>query len=105
DESQEEGPFEGAADDGSQQAGGGGAGGGQQQGKIPPLAQLKMLKAIQQDIYDRAKAIKPTDPAVTRLRENLATEQEELSALGENMMKILMDQNAPTNPLERMPQQ
>jgi hypothetical protein len=105
DEAQEDGPFEGAADDGAQQGGQGGEGaGGGQQSTVPPLAQLKMLKAIQQDIYDRTKALDPADPSADRLRNNLATEQQELSILGENMMKTLVDPGAAPNPVERMPE-
>ncbi len=69
---------------GGQQQGGGGGGGGQGGGEgdgIPPTAQLKLLKMLQQEINDRTEAL----DELRRRRKELAPEQTtELKKLAED---------------------
>ena len=59
-------PFEAARPEGDSGGGGGGGSGGERP-EIPPVAELKVLRALQQDIYDRTVA--------REISNNLALEQ------------------------------
>lgn len=82
-------PFE----DADQQAGGGGGGGGGEQQKplIPPLAELKVLRALQQRVYDRTKSTEllgeQGDKLVTL--KSLASRQEAITKIAEELRRAL----------------
>ena len=75
----------------NQGQGGGGGGGGQQGGSkgegdnIPPISQLKALKSVEQEIYDRTKDFNKKHPDATKLT---AKEQEELKSLRREQQEI-----------------
>lgn len=90
--------------DPEQQAGGAGGGGGGEEEKplIPPLAELKVLRALQQRIYDRTKAVKeaklPAD-AINRLsirQDSVAKIADALREEVEKQMRERESQAAPT---------
>jgi len=78
--------------------GGGGGGGGGKQPLIPPAAELRLLRGLQQDLYDRTrKAAQQTpelNPTTTQRRRimSLSAEQLELSELGKTMIEQMQQQ-------------
>ena len=79
------------------QPAGGDAGGGGQGGPpplVPPAAELKLLRGVQQAVYDETRALDEAGPAVTadqraaRLRQ-LAREQREVSQTGQRLLESL----------------
>ncbi len=83
-------------DEGGGGGGGGGQGGGQPE-LIPGGAQLKLLRAIQQDVLDRTRAAddgKAEDAAL----ESLAEEQRELSEIGQTLIDELTQQQQGPQP-------
>lgn len=89
-------PFE----DADQQAGGGGGGGGGEQEKplIPPLAELKVLRALQQRVYDRTKSTE-------LLGDNKVAQSEALKSLASRQEAILNIADALRRALEEKMQQ
>jgi len=90
-EQQEEDGFDQPPGDGG---GGGGGGGQQEQPLVPDLAELKLLKAMQEVIYEQTRATHdadpdPTDPAARGRIEGLGEQQRELHDLGEQMLEKL----------------
>jgi hypothetical protein len=74
-------------------SGGGGGGGGAEDGAVPPIAELRMLRRLQEQVYRRTRSIDeapPADPIETR-RElaDLAEMQESIRALGEALLERL----------------
>ncbi|TMQ32571.1 MAG: hypothetical protein E6K70_17870 [Planctomycetota bacterium] len=99
-------PEKGLTMGGSQrQGGGGGGGGGGQQGGgkgegdgIPPLAELKALKALQHEVSERTRAFARKHPDVSKLG---AKEQEELKGIRreqQDVTGLFHDVNAPSEP-------
>ena len=84
---------------------GGGGGGGGAESKppplVPPLAELKLLRGVQEHIYERTRKLDARDDlddARTRQRlRELGREQTDLQQLGEQMLEALSNQNGPTD--------
>lgn len=82
-----------------EEQGGGGESGGQQQGQkpplIPPLANLKLLRAMQQEALDRTRALAESgaNPIMGELEE-ISTLQSDLATQG----RILLEQVMPGQP-------
>ncbi|GAB4195761.1 MAG: hypothetical protein Kow00105_09970 [Phycisphaeraceae bacterium] len=86
-------------------ASGGGGGGGQGEGQpppmVPPLAELKLIRGLQQVIYDQTKTVQaatagqPDQPTKQKLME-LSTRQRELSDLGQRLIEQVRQQSRPT---------
>jgi hypothetical protein len=80
--------------------GGGGGGGGGDQPLIPPAAQLKLFRGIQDDLYQRTRAMHdaPADAPTQRERtlQQLAVEQRELAAEGEQLIEQMRRQRQMT---------
>jgi hypothetical protein len=80
-----------------QPGGGGGGGGGAGQPLVPPAAELKLLRGVQQSVYDQTRALADTvgndapTAAQSRRLDGLATQQRELSGLGERLMESLQE--------------
>jgi hypothetical protein len=95
-------PFESGA------SGGGGGGQGGEQPLIPPAAQLKLFRGIQDDLYQRTRAMHDTPAQATdqqeRALQQLAVEQRELAAQGEQLIETMrrqrqmMQQQLPAEP-------
>ena len=97
-------PEKGLAMGGSRQQGGGGGGAGEQgRGKgegdgIPPLAELKALKALQHEVSERTRAFAKKYPDVSKLGPK---EQEELKGIRreqQDVTGLFHDVNAPSEP-------
>ncbi|MSR29483.1 MAG: hypothetical protein EXS03_07925 [Phycisphaerales bacterium] len=71
---------------GSQGAGGGG--GGQEEPLIPPLAELKVLRSLQQTIYDRTKRVAAGSTPAGAL-EALATRQDSVARLADALRETV----------------
>lgn len=78
---------------GGQPEPGGGAGGGEPP-LVPPVAELKLLRGMQQAVYDQTRRLGEPDVSVAGPRWSargwlleLATQQRELSALGERLIE------------------
>ncbi len=80
--------------------GGGGQGGGQTPPMVPPLAELKLIRGLQQVIYDQTKTVQetppgqPDQPTKQKLME-LSTRQRELSDLGQRLIEQVRQQSRP----------
>jgi len=76
------------ADEGNQAGGGGGGGGGSGGDKpaIPPLAELKVIRSLQQRIYDRTKSAGGTAGQVERAAQ-LMRRQESLASLADELRR------------------
>lgn len=88
-------------DDGFNEAGGGGGGGGggqqQQQSLVPPEAELRLFRGLQESIYNRTRAIEDNNADDTQRRkalQNLAVEQRELAGLGEQLIEQMQQQRS-----------
>ncbi len=95
-DAQQEEDFAGQQGDG----GGGGGGGGGQQPLIPPVAELKALRGMQEHVYLRTRAVagdgdRPVTPETLM---ELAAEQRELPALAERLIQQLQQQQQPQLP-------
>lgn len=84
--------------------GGGGAGGGEQNSGVPPLAQLKALRAIQAELNDRTREFAKTHPDADKFTD---ADKEELQELERSQREVadLIDQmkaafEKPTDPME-----
>ncbi|MFG0257931.1 MAG: hypothetical protein ACF8GE_08535 [Phycisphaerales bacterium JB043] len=81
-----------------QNASGGGSGGSgeQQEQVIPPIAELKLLKQLQQDVYERTRRLDETQdtPDDETVRE-LGTTQSDLAEIGEELIRKLEENNSP----------
>ncbi len=83
-------------------AGGGGGGGGQPPPLVPPAAELKLLRGIQQAVYDETRDLaegqRIPNPArrAQRLGE-LAAEQRELSDTGRRLIESLTPPSPPSS--------
>jgi hypothetical protein len=78
------------------QGGGGGGGGGQGGGEnplIPPLAELQMLRTLQQDIYDRTRSLEQAGLS-GEMVERVGSEQRELAEQARAVLEA-MQQQAP----------
>ena len=76
------------------QGGGGGGGGGQQGGPqpmIPPIAELQMLRSLQQDVYDRTRAVDETGLGASAT-ERVGDEQRALAEQARALMDALQQQ-------------
>ncbi|MEL7482746.1 MAG: hypothetical protein AAFN41_00190 [Planctomycetota bacterium] len=89
-------------DDGEEQdfdQGGGGGGGGQQGGEqplVPPIAELQMLRTLQQDVYDRTRAVNEAglgDEAADRI----SAEQRAIASQAQSLLEA-MQQQGPGGP-------
>ncbi|MDH3582780.1 MAG: hypothetical protein OER86_01040 [Phycisphaerae bacterium] len=77
--------------------GGGGGGGGGKPPLIPPLAELKLLRARQTQIYDTTKMadkIKADDADRATIVEDLGTQQKQLGVTGDQLVESLKRQGA-----------
>ena len=99
-------PVKPKPDEGQDQQGGGKGGAPRPTGEgIPPVAQLKLLRFMQQDLTVRTEAWEkqhgaaPSDDAARRQYEQLAAEQGQLADL---MLRLLQPQAAP--PEEGLPE-
>lgn len=79
-------PFAGAQQ--QQEAQQGGGGGGEQPQVVPPAAELKLLRGLQQAVYDQTKTL-DGNAAERETLLDLSARQRELSALGEAMIEKL----------------
>ncbi len=81
-------PFDTPAQKGKQQGGGGGKGAPQ---LVPPATQLKLMRGLQDGIYQQTKEIEAAgnvDAAVRQRRlQRLAVDQSELATLGETLIR------------------
>ena len=72
---------------------GGGGGGGGNDAVIPPAAQLKLFRSMQQSIYDRTRRTDENRDADAEQRDHavteLSAEQDELAGLGEKMIESM----------------
>lgn len=99
-------------EEGSEEGGGGGGGGGQQgeQPLVPALSELKLLRGLQEQIYNQTRDIDGRSDLEQanrrqRLRE-LQREQEDLQRLGEQLLEQLTPQQPPADggPPQGVPQ-
>ncbi|MCC6581624.1 MAG: hypothetical protein IT440_14425 [Phycisphaeraceae bacterium] len=84
-------PFTDADQDQSGGSGGGG-GGGEQPRSIPPIAELRLLRNLQQVVHDQTQQADGGGEAVLI---DLSAQQRELAALGETLMRQLRKEPAP----------
>ena len=79
-------PFEDAQAQGGDQAGGGGGGGegGPEDPVVPPVAELKVLRAVQQGLAERTRAVGAGELPAGML-ENVARRQSDIAALAEKV--------------------
>ena len=68
--------------------GGGGGGGGQQEPLIAPLAELKVLRALQASIYERTKRVELAGANPTQL-EGLAKRQESIARIADQLRQTV----------------
>ncbi len=91
-----------------EQGGGGGGGGGPPPQVVPPVAELKLLRSIQQDVYEATRGLDESGPAAeTRRRRlsELSAQQRELSQLGVQMVENMEKAMQPAAlPQEETPQ-
>jgi hypothetical protein len=82
-------------------AGGGQGGQARPQPLVPPAAELRLLRGLQQEIYDQTKALADAPPTGNREQTvlELSTQQRELSSLGRD----LIPEQAPENQDEEQP--
>ena len=97
---EEDDPFSGDSQ-GSPSGGGGGGGGGEQDGAIPPIAELRLLKSMQEEVYRTTRALSEEAPgegvranARREALEELVSMQRSIRELGEALLKKLEEQNA-----------
>jgi len=95
-ESPEEDPFDDPA--GGDEGGGGGGDGGPE--AIPPRSQLRLLRGVQEQIYDRTRALDAEADAPWRTEElrDLADRQRELADLARRMLETLQGGGAALDP-------
>ncbi len=74
------------ADDGNQAGGGGGGGSGGDKPAIPPLAELKVIRSLQQRIYDRTKGA-ATMPGQAEWAKQLMKRQESVATLADELRR------------------
>lgn len=80
--------------------GGGGGGAGQTPPLVPPAAELKLLRGVQQAVYDETRALAEAGEAgsaaerAARL-DDLAAEQRELSAVGRRLIEQMQPADGP----------
>lgn len=79
--------------DPSEDAGGGGGGGGgggaeEEKPLIPPLAELKVIRSLQQRIYERTKAVESTQMPVDVLN-SLSQRQDSIAKIADDLRKEL----------------
>ena len=68
--------------------GGGGGGGEEEKPLIPPLAELKVIRSLQQRIYERTKAIESTQVPVDAIN-GLAQRQDSIAKIAEKLREEL----------------
>lgn len=73
--------------------GGGGEGGGGEQPLVPPIAELRLLKMMQQEALDRTRAA--TDPASGERLDEVARLQQDLAEKGKALIEQLNSQGSP----------
>jgi len=78
------------------QSGGGGGSGGGEQPLIPPITELRLLRGIQEEVYERTKLLNQRDGLDESLRRErlreLGREQRDLQQIGEDMLERLQQQ-------------
>lgn len=74
------------ADDGNQAGGGGGGGSGGDKPAIPPLAELKVIRSLQQRIYDRTKGAAAMPEQAERAMQ-LMKRQESVASLADELRR------------------
>lgn len=88
-------------------SGGGGNGGGQggQQPLVPPIAELRLLKMMQQEALERTRAA--TNPASGERLDDVARLQQDLAERGRKLIEQMSSQGGPlqTQPNEAQPDQ
>ena len=82
------------------QAGGGGGGGGGEPQLIPPVAELKLLRGVQEGLYEATRGLETRPGASTSARmeqrlQELSTQQRELSELGREMVEQMQQSMQP----------
>ena len=91
-----------------QQAGGGGGGGGGQPRLIPPVAELRLLREMQEQVYNQTRDIdtrSDLEPAQRRERlTELSSNQGELLNVGRKIAESLQGPGRPVNPPPGEPQ-
>lgn len=87
-------------------SGGGGGGQGGEQPLIPPAAELKLFRGLQESIYNRTRSANetavPDDAARRKVLQALSVEQRELATLGERLVEQ-MKKNQPGTPRVNTP--
>ncbi len=84
-------------------AGGAGSGGGGESPLVPPVAELKLLRSVQQAVYEETRRLNeklqtpPTEAQSTRLTE-LSTQQRELSKIGRELIDNIRQAMQPPAP-------
>lgn len=86
--------------------GGGGGGGGQQGGKqpiIPPIAELKLLRALQQDAASRTRSLSDSGLADETALADIGQVQRELARQGQELIKKLEKEKQESSPNVKVP--
>lgn len=89
-------------DEGSGGGGGGGGQGGGEQPLVPPIAELRLLKMMQQEALDRTRAA--TDPGSGERLDDVARLQEELAERGRALIEQMSQQGSPVEPQADAPE-
>ncbi|MEM9064481.1 MAG: hypothetical protein AAGB51_03210 [Planctomycetota bacterium] len=88
-------------DSGGGQGGGAGGGQGGEDELVPPIAQLKLLRALQAEALDRTRDASdaPDDVSAEFEREEIGELQGEIADLGQQMLEALQESSAGGQPL------
>ena len=81
-------PFADPSENAGNGAGGGGGGGEEEKPLIPPLAELKVIRSLQQRIYERTKAIESTQMPIDALNA-LSQRQDSIAKIADDLRKEL----------------
>lgn len=79
-------PFADPSEDASGGGGGGGGSGQEEKPLIPPLAELKVIRSLQQRIYERTKAVESTQMPVEVLN-SLSQRQDSIAKIADDLRK------------------
>ncbi len=97
DEDQDEQDFR--QDEGGE-AGGGGGGGGGEEPLVPPLAEVKLLRSLQQETFDITRDLSERPDAEPQEIESVGQLQRDLAEAGEELIDRLSQQNAPPTDIQ-----